>query len=388
MCEKGRTIGGKCERKTFTSTIMCVKICMNGGKRVKKYIKYIRAIIIFVLLIVVFMVGVKQFFKQQKESKEIKSFKIGISMYDEYDTYVSTLIQEISTLAKQKEMEEGIAITVDIQSAGGSQITQNDQIESFVDKNYNVLCVSLVDRTDAAGVIDKAKSANIPIIFFNRELVEEDLQRWDKIYYVGANSSDSGNMQGNIIVDACEKNFDQIDKNKDGVLQYVMLEGEPGHQDAMVRTENSVKTVLNAGYTLQKLGDEIANWNRAQATTKMATWIEEYGDEIEVVFANNDDMALGALDALKKSKIEDYPIVVGVDGLQNGLESVKKKEIEGTVYNDYRGQAKAIVDMAYALSLKQNFPDNINLINDKYVYIPYQIITYDNVQEYIRMSFD
>jgi methyl-galactoside transport system substrate-binding protein len=357
----------------------------NGGKCVKKHIRYIGAICVFVLLIVICAACVKQFIEQQKESEKIKSIKIGICLYDEYDTYVSTLIQEISTLAKKKEMEEGIAITVDIQSAGGSQITQNDQIDSFVDKQYDVLCVSLVDRTDASAVIDKAKSADIPIIFFNRELVEEDLGRWDKIYYVGADSSQSGNLQGQIIVNECDKNFSKIDKNGDGILQYVMLEGEPGHQDAMVRTENSVKTVINAGYTLQKLGDEIANWNRAQATTKMAGWIEAFGEDIEVVFANNDDMALGALDALKKSKIENYPIIVGVDGLQNGLECVKKKEFVGTVYNDYRGQAQAVVDMAYALSMNQNLPDSISLINNKYVYIPYQTITYDNVQEYIRL---
>jgi methyl-galactoside transport system substrate-binding protein len=352
---------------------------------VKKYSKLIGGSFLAVIMIGILFIGIKQYSKQQKASKEIKNIKIGISMYDEYDTYVSTLIQEITTLAKQKEMEERIAITIDMQSAGGSQIKQNDQIESFVDKEFNVLCVSLVDRTDASGIIDKAKSSNIPIIFFNRELVEEDLRRWDKLFYVGANASESGNMQGEIVVDACKKDFEQIDKNGDDVLQYVMIEGEPGHQDAMVRTENSIKTVTNAGFILQKLGDEIANWNRAQATTKMAAWIEEHGEEIEVVFANDDDMALGALDALKKSKIEQYPIIVGVDGLKNGLESVKKKEMIGTVYNDYRGQAKAVVEIAYALAMQKEIPESINLIDDKYVYIPYQPITYDNVQEYIRM---
>jgi methyl-galactoside transport system substrate-binding protein len=117
----------------------------------------------------------------------------------------------------------------------------------------------------------------------------------------------------------------------------------------------------------------------------MTGWIDSLGEQIEVVFANNDDMALGALDALEKSKIQQYPIIVGVDGLENGLESVKKKEMVGTVYNDYRGQAKAIIDIAYALSVNQPFPDSIHLIDDKYVYIPYRSITYDNVQEYIRM---
>lgn len=329
--------------------------------------------------------GIAQYSSKQKASSKIKSIKVGISIYDEYDTYLAALMQEISLIAKQMEMDKKIAITIDIQSARGSQITQNDQIENFVDKNYNVLCVGLVDRTDASGVIDRAKSANIPIVFFNRELVTEDLERWDKIYYVGADAAQSGNMQGEIIVSACEKDFEHIDKNKDGVLQYVVIEGEPGHQDTLVRTENSVKTVINAGYTLQKLGDEIANWNRAQAMTKMTTMLDKYGEEIEVIFSNNDEMALGALDALKNSKIEQYPIIVGVDGIPGGLDSVKKKEMIGTVYNDYRGQAKAIVEMAYALSLYEEFPESIQFIDNKSVYLPYQKVTYDNVQEYIRL---
>ncbi|KAB1435741.1 galactose ABC transporter substrate-binding protein [Candidatus Galacturonibacter soehngenii] len=347
--------------------------------------KKIAGVIVVLLLSVCFYVGGKQFFKHQKSIDEVKHIKIGVSIYDEYDTYIAELMQEVSSLAKKKEMEEKIAITVDVQSAGGSQITQNDQIESFVDKNYNVVCVGLVDRTDASGVIDKAKSADIPIIFFNRELVNEDLERWDKIYYVGADAVQSGVMQGEIILEACKKNFESIDKNKDGILQYVIIEGEPGHQDALVRTEYSVKTVVNAGYTLQKLGNEIANWNKAQAITKMTSLLEKYGEEIEVVISNNDEMALGALEAIKNSNIESYPLVVGVDGVQGGLESVKKKEMIGTVYNDYRGQAKAIVEMAFALSLQQDFPEELNLIENKSIYLPYQKITYDNVQEYIRM---
>jgi methyl-galactoside transport system substrate-binding protein len=358
---------------------------MRRRKGMGKNIKLLIGCFIVVMIIGLLFAGITQYSSRQKASNEIKSIKIGISIYDEYDTYIAALMQAVTVAAKQKEMEENIAITIDIQSAGGSQIAQNDQIENFVDRNYNALCVGLVDRTDASGIIDRAKSADIPIVFFNRELVTEDLDRWDKIYYVGADATQSGNMQGEIIVNACEKDFDTIDKNKDGVLQYVILEGEPGHQDALVRTENSVKTVINAGYTLQKLGDEIANWNRAQALTKMTALIETYGEEIEVIFSNNDEMALGALDALKNSKIEQFPIIVGVDGVQGGLESVKKKEMIGTVYNDYRGQAKMIVDMAYALSLHEEFPESVHLIDNKSVYLPYQKITYDNVQEYIRM---
>ena len=86
----------------------------------------------------------------------------------------------------EKEKETGTLITLDVVSAGGSQLTQNDQVERFADRGYDAVCVNLVDRTDATVIIDKARNADMPIVFFNRELVEEDLERWDKLYYVGA----------------------------------------------------------------------------------------------------------------------------------------------------------------------------------------------------------
>ncbi len=340
------------------------------------------------LLTAVLVLGViwgMWYVEQKKTEKAIKSIKIGISIHDEYDTYIMALMQEITVWARQMEAQEGIAITVDIQSAGGSQITQNDQIDAFVVKGYNAICVGLVDRTNAFGIIDKAKSADIPLVFFNREPVKEDLDSWNQVYYVGADATQSGQMQGEIVIEACEKAFDRIDKNQDGILQYIVLEGEPGHQDAFIRTETSVSTVEDAGYTLQKLGAEIANWNRAQAATKMTSLIEQFGEEIEVLFSNNDEMALGALDALRKSDIVQYPVIVGVDGLQGGLESVKLQEMAGTVYNDYRGQAEAIVKLACAMALSQPIPEDIDILEDKYVYLPYQKVTYDNVQSFIRL---
>ncbi len=343
-----------------------------------------RKSIVVILLLSFLLTGCTNVFDLKTQQTEKKnSIKIGVSIYDEYDTHIAGMVSYLKEWSKFMEQETGTVITLDVVSAGGSQLTQNDQIERFADREYDVACVNLVDRTDATVIIDKAKGADMPIVFFNRELVEEDLERWDKLYYVGATAQQSGEMQGQIVVEACNKRFEEIDTSGDGKLQYVMLEGESGHQDALVRTQSSIDVVADAGFLLDKLGDEIANWNRAQAMTKMNALLEKYPYQIEVIFANDDDMALGALDALESRNAPNHPLIVGVNGIDEALEAVKAKRMEGTVYNDGRGQAEVIIRMAYALALDEELPENIELTNEKYVYLPYKIINYDNVQQYI-----
>lgn len=321
-------------------------------------------------------------FGRSKEAAD-PALRIGISIYDEYDAFVSEIVSNIKKWAAEKESEYDIPITLEVVSASGSQLTQNDQIEMFAEKGYDVVCVNLVDRTDASVIIDKAKSADMPIVFFNRELVEEDLERWEGLYYVGALAKQSGELQGDLITQVCKEKFNEIDKNSDGILQYVMLEGEPGHQDALVRTQYSISKVSEAGFAVEKLGDEIANWNREQACTKMNMLLEKYPSQIEVIFANNDRMALGAIDALVEHRVKDYPLIVGVDGDIEALEMIKTKKMLGTIYNDADNQGRAIIELAYSLALHQEIPEDIELINEKYVYLPYKTINYNNVQQYI-----
>ena len=225
---------------------------------------------------------------------------------------------------------------------------------------------------------------NVPVIFFNRELVEEDLERWDRVYYVGAKAFESGIMQGEIAADAFKENPD-ADKNGDGVFQYVVLEGEAGHQDAIVRTEYAVSTIIDNGVEVEKLAYGIANWNRAQAQTKMTQMLAEYDGEIELVIANNDDMALGAIDALKTSHLKraDWPVVVGIDGTDVGLAAVASGEMVGTVYNDKEGQAQAMLDLAYALSVGDTL-DDLNLENGKYIRLPYSKVGSRDVKNYMK----
>jgi methyl-galactoside transport system substrate-binding protein len=304
---------------------------------------------------------------------EVTSIKIGVSVYNQYDTFISQLMTTFEAVAKEKEEETGGSILIDVQNAAGSQSEQNNQIEDFINSGCDILCVNLVDRTDPTMIIDKAKSADIPVIFFNRELVEEDLERWEKLYYVGAVALESGILQGEIVVETYQNTPDKLDKNKDGILQYVILEGEAGHQDAIIRTEYSVNTIEEGGIAVEKLGHAIANWNRGQAQAKMQQWLETLGDKIELVLANNDDMALGAIDALKAAGISlsEAPFIVGIDGTEAAMEVLEEGWLSGTVFNDSDGQARQMLLLAYDLATGSS-TDDVAYKEGRYVRLPYQ----------------
>lgn len=336
--------------------------------------KELRKTVVVLLLLCGILTGCG---KQAEDGKELKDIKIGISVYNQYDTFVSELRDAVEKYAVEMEEKYGITITLDVQSAGSNQLTQNDQMDYFIDRKCDIVCINLVDRTDASTIIERGKSANIPIIFFNRELVEEDLERWDKLYYVGADALESGIIQGELLVEKLEEDFASVDRNGDGILQYVMLEGEAGHQDSLVRTMYSINTVTDAGYEMEKLADEIANWNRDQGKTKMVQWIQEFDTRIEVVFSNNDDMALGAIDAMKEAGYYENaaivpPIVLGIDGIQPAMEAIEEGYLFGTVINDSAGQAKGMMELAYSIISGNELDPEFTLLDGKYIRLPYQ----------------
>lgn len=319
------------------------------------------------------------------ESDDQNEIYVGIACYDQGDLFISNLIQCFKNeLNSQKGDSYDVMVTV--RDAVGSQRTQNDQVKEMIDEGCNILCINLVDRTDPSEIIDSAKEKNIPIIFFNREPVAEDMMQWDKLYYVGAKARQSGQMQGEIAADLILKDK-SIDKNHDGKIQYVVLEGEMGHQDAIVRTDSSVETILAKGIKMEKLSYEIANWKRAQAQNRMEQLIRQYGNTIELVLSNNDDMALGALDSYRIMGYtkDDMPMMLGVDGMQEALEAVKDGRLTGTVYNDKEGQAQIMAAIVFA-SVSGKGLDGINFENLTEVYLPYQKVTIDNVDHYLETN--
>lgn len=316
------------------------------------------------------------------EEEAVKNIKIGITLYDQYDTFISEMMTKFTEYAAGKEEETGVAINVELMDASQSQLTQNEQVKSLIEKGCDVICVNLVDRTEPTTITDLAESKQVPIIFFNRELVAEDLERWSELYYVGADALQSGVFEGELAANAFKTNA-KMDKNGDDICQYVVLEGEAGHQDSIVRTEYSVNTLIENGVEAEKLGYAMANWNRAQAQTKTAALLTQLSGKIELIIANNDDMALGAIDALRDSQIprEDWPGVVGIDGTDAGLLAVENGEMLGTVYNDKEGQAREMLNLAFAIATNGD-KDSIPLIDGKYVRTPYHKVTQENVEDY------
>ncbi len=323
-----------------------------------------------------------------EKSRIKEEIRIGVAVYDEYDTYISVLMDNFMDCVAEQSKNGNRRLSVLKYASQSSQITQNDQVEEMISKGCDVICVNLVDRTEPSMIIDMAREADIPVIFFNRELVGEDLMRWDRLYYVGADAFESGTMQGELAAQGLEEK-DGTDRNADGIIQYVVLEGEAGHQDSIVRSEYSVNAILDAGFKVEKLESSIANWNRAQAQTKTAQLIDKYGDSIELILANNDDMALGAIDeyASRETDREDYPVIVGIDGLDAGLEAVKEGTMAGTVYNDKEGQAYSMLRLCIA-SVTGEFPEDLNLVDGKYIRLPYEKITKKNVNDFLLPDTD
>ncbi len=153
------------------------------------------------------------------------SLRIGVLLYRGDDTFIGTLRNSMEQAAKEYEKETGVRVTLDVRDAKRNQLTQNSQAERMIDLGCDVLCVNMVDRSAASGVIDQAMESDIPIVFFNREPVAEDMNRWEKLYYVGADAKESAVLEGQILVDAYQKNPSTLDRNGDGVVSYVLLEG-------------------------------------------------------------------------------------------------------------------------------------------------------------------
>ncbi len=303
---------------------------------------------------------------------------VGATIYKFDDNFMSYVRRAMETEAKGK-------VNLMLNDSQNDQAKQTEQVDTLIAKGAKSLAVNLVDPKAAPTIIDKAKAKNLPVIFFNKEPDETAMKSYDKAYYVGTTSSESGVIQGGLIAKAWEANKAKWDKNGDGKIQYVLLKGEPGHPDAEARTKYAVDTVKQKGIDVEQLAMDTAMWDATKATEKMDAWISKYNDKIELVIANNDGMALGAISALEKAgyfKGDKFMPVVGVDAIPEALEMIEKGKMIGTVLNDAKNQGKATVDLAANAAKGKDVLDGTDwkLDDKKAVRVPYVEITKDNIQ--------
>lgn len=302
-------------------------------------------------------------------SRESEAY-IGVAIYRDDDTFLNETMDILRSLSEGR-------MPVRIEACDNKQYIQNDVVSSFLeDKNCKALIVNPVDRTSGGLLVEKAKQNEIPIIFFNRELLREDMQRWDKVYYVGADAISSGVMAGEIFIEYY-KSHPEVDKNNDGIIQYVMLKGEPGHQDTELRTEYMIGTLTSNSIAVERLSEKSANWQRKEGYNVMNGFISSFGDRIEVVFANNDDMAIGAIEALMENGYFNggpFMPVIGVDGTEKGMAALENGTLLGTVDNDSYNQALALYNLALVLSrgdvpTKENI--GFDIVDERYIWTEY-----------------
>lgn len=295
---------------------------------------------------------------------------IGVAVFRFDNEYLSLIREAMSAAATAK------GATLDIVDGQNAQPTQNEQIDLFITKGVPAMAVNQVDRELANVTLDKARTADIPVVFFNKEPLADVLASWDKAYYVGAKAEESGIMQGQLVIDYWNAN-PEADKNGDGILQYVMLSGPADHQDAQIRTTESIKAIEGAGIQVEELAAQIGDWNRPLAVEQMNAIFAQHGDAIEFVLANNDNMAIGAVEALKANgyfgDTGNFLPVVGVDATEPALESMRAGELYGTVLNDAVNQAQATFNLACVLA-GGGTPTAENTgypIDGQYVWVPY-----------------
>lgn len=271
-------------------------------------------------------------------SAEAAPIKVGVCIYKYDDNFMTLYRQELQSYLESK----GCAVTV--VDGKNDQAEQTNQINAFIAEKVDVLIINLVQSTSAASVIELVKAAGIPTVLINRQPADEDLALWDKVCYVGADARQSGTFQGEIILETPNKG----DFDGNGTVDYVMVVGDPENIDAQYRTEFSIKALTDGGMKVNKLFEQRGDWDQAKGQEIAANALAQFGASVDVIFCNNDGMALGALQSIKAAgrTVGKDIYLVGVDALPEVVELVNAGEMTGTVLNDHVSQSHKAADVA------------------------------------------
>lgn len=328
-----------------------------------------------------------------------ESGEISVFYYTFSDTYVSGVRSELDRLFEEK------GLVRNNYDANGNQTTQTEQIHTALAKGSRLLIVNVVDTgsDDAAqNILSLAAERNVPVIFFNRSVSDSVTASYAQSVFVGTNYEMAGHLQGGLIGDYVLANYDALDLNGDGRISYVLFKGQEGNLEAIARTRYAVEdcnAILEAagkpplvfydasnpnGY----LVDQNGTWSSQAAAEYMSTLLARYseasGNMVELVIANNDEMALGALSGLQNvgynnGQGKNIPIF-GIDATEAAKAAIAAGTLTGTVRQDAAGMAKSILTIAdNYLNGRPALSDlkDVQTVGDKRVNIPYTVYTQD-----------
>ncbi|TCL57316.1 monosaccharide ABC transporter substrate-binding protein (CUT2 family) [Kineothrix alysoides] len=295
----------------------------------------------------------------------------------------------------QNEEKKAGGISLDMQDAANDVSTAISKLEAALTKGTDVVAICAPDRESTETMAQKTSEEGVPAVFFNMEPMETTMQTYDNIYYVGAQAKESGEMCAQALINYWNSNKEIADKNDDGVLQLVILQGEIGQQDVVLRTQAYEETLKAQGIDYEVLAMDTANWDQAQALDKMNAWITAYGiDGIEGVLCNNDNMAMGAMQACinngyNSGDAEKFVPIVGIDANIDALEAMKAGSLLGTVLNDRLSQSNAIINVIKAAKEGKEVTEEVVgvdcTVDGKYVWVPYVIVDSSNLDATLEL---
>lgn len=345
-----------------------------------------------ILMILVLLTVLSSFVSCGGGSEDVSVF-----YYTYSDTYISSVRGEMNDILKASGLD------YHNYDANSNQTTQTEQVDTAIAKGTKMLIVNIVDTgsDDAAKtIVAKAKSASIPLIFFNRSVSEEVVKSYDKCVFVGTDYEMAGHMQGELIGRYVSENFEKIDLNGDGKISYCLFKGQQGNAEAEARTKYAVEdankvlakngkpplTFYDSKNTNGYLVDQGGNWSNAEANNYMKTILSAYSEAgknmVELIIANNDEMALGAISALNEAGYNKeggkvIP-VFGIDATDAAKNKINSGAMTGTIKQDAEGMAEAIVKIVNNFIGEMDAFDGIdeeNVLDGWRINIPYSAYT-------------
>lgn len=284
---------------------------------------------------------------------------IGILVYRQDDTYIGLVTRAIrEALANAAEVE--------VLYAENDQMLQNEQIDALIRRDVSGFALNIASPQAAAAAVDTIKKANIPVVFFNREPDLNSIRIYSKARFVGTNTFDAGIMQGDIIKELWDKR-PQLDKNKDNKCQYIMIQANLDNPEALARTEYSVKQARANGIAMQQVGETLlCNWDEKLAYDAMRLLFPLHEGSVELIIANNDTMALGAIKALNESGYNleggdpaKFIPVVGVDAVPQAVAAIRKGIMSATVLQDSNAMGKTVARMILNAIAGKDFQEGV-----------------------------
>ena len=289
----------------------------------------------------------------KKEAANKSAMVIGVSMLSLQSEFVVNVKDAME--ARAKELKVRLVVT-DAQRTAEKQV---QQVETFISQKVDAIILNPCEVEASSPAVDKARAAGIPLINVNSETTSKPDA------FVGSNDETSGEMA-----------MEYIAKSINLKGNIVIMDGYMGQAAQIHRAAGALK-VLAKYPNIKVIAEQTAEWDRAKGMTLMENWIQSYGGKINAVFAHNDEMGLGALQALEQAKLKDKVVLVSIDAIADALQAVKEGRLNATIYQDAKGQGNGAVETAIRLVKKEP-------LSNKEVMIPFRLVTKDNVKGFLK----